>query len=256
MARTNRRYGWVPDLPDHRDIYRYYSVAEGDVALLPPHVDLRSYCPPVYDQGDLGSCVAQAVVGALQFDEMKQHDPDIMRSRLQVYYDARVILGTPNEDSGAQIRDGIKVAVNTGAAPESLWPYDIDRFTWKPPQSVYDAAKRFTAIQYARIGQTVSQIKGALAGGIPIVFGFTVYTSFESAEVERTGVVPMPGPFESVLGGHAVLAVGYNSTDDRVIVRNSWGAAWGQAGYFTMPMDYLTDTDLSDDFWCVMSVAQ
>jgi C1A family cysteine protease len=157
--------------------------------------------------------------------------------------------GTVGTDAGAQIRDGIKSVAQLGVPPETDWPYDIEKFAQKPPQPAYTDALHDRAVSYSRLVQTLSQMKGCLASGFPFVFGFTVYESFESQEVAASGVVPMPKPAEQVLGGHAVMAVGYDDPSGVFIVRNSWGPAWGQAGYFTMPYAYLTNPDLASDFW-------
>ena len=148
-------------------------------------------------------------------------------------------------DAGAEIRDGIKVVARLGAPHETLWPYDIAKFTQKPSAKVYQDALKHRAISYFRIDHTsLDELLACLAGGFPFVFGFTVYESFESPEVSKTGVVQMPGYGERVVGGHAVLAVGYDQKSERFLVRNSWGTAWGQKGYFTMPYHYLTNGDL------------
>jgi C1A family cysteine protease len=101
---------------------------------------------------------------------------------------------------------------------------------------------------------TLPQLKGCLASGSPVVFGFSVYESFESAAVAKTGTMPMPKPSEKQLGGHAVLAVGYDDAQERVIIRNSWGTGWGKKGCFTMPYAYITDDNLCDDFWTIRLV--
>jgi C1A family cysteine protease len=109
-------------------------------------------------------------------------------------------------------------------------------------------------VSYQRVLQTPTQMKGCLASGYPFVFGFSVYESFESPAVTKTGVVPLPSPGESMLGGHAVLAVGYDDERQRFLAMNSWGSAWGERGYFTIPYTYLTDAGLSADFWTVRVV--
>jgi C1A family cysteine protease len=249
-----KRYGWIPDLPDQRD--HLYAAPVVHLAKLPAKMDLRAKCPPVYDQGQLGSCTSNAIGAAIQFDRMKQkRKPNFVPSRLFIYYSERVIEGTVNSDSGAQIRDGIKSVAHNGDCPENEWPYDIARFSVKPPPTCYKDALKYKAVAYQRVVQALSQLKGCLASGYPIVFGFTVYESFEGAAVARTGKMPMPKPSEKVLGGHAVLAVGYDDTAQRFIVRNSWGKGWGMQGYFTMPYAYLTDNNLSDDLWTVRLVS-
>jgi C1A family cysteine protease len=249
-ARSIKRYGWVPDLPDARDYM--YAAPMATMAKLPTKVDLRSHCPPVYDQGQLGSCTGNAIAGAVQFDREKQKlKPDFVPSRLFIYYCERVIEGTVESDAGAMIRDGIKVVAKQGVPPESDWPYDISKFAQKPPPKAYADALKDQAVSYSRVSQSLGQMKGCLASGFPFVFGFTVYDSFESQDVAKTGVVPMPATGESVLGGHAVLAVGYDDAHQRFIVRNSWGTGWGMHGYFTMPYAYLTDRGLASDFWTI-----
>jgi C1A family cysteine protease len=227
------------------------------MAALPSKVDLRPECPKtVYDQGQLGSCTANAIAGALEFDRIKEGLPDFTPSRLFIYYNERVMEGTVGTDSGAQIRDGIKSVGSVGAPPETDWPYDIKEFAMKPPQKAFTDAPLDKAVQYQSVAQVQAQMKGCLVSGYPFVYGFTVYESFESTQVAQTGVVPMPASGEKVLGGHAVLAVGYDDGSQRFIVRNSWGPGWGMAGYFTVPYAYLTDSHLSDDFWTIRLVAK
>jgi C1A family cysteine protease len=248
-------FGWVPDIPDQRDFL--YAAPIANVGALPASADLRPNCPKVvYDQGQLGSCTANAIAGALEFDQIKQSLKEFTPSRLFIYYNERVIEHTVGTDSGAQIRDGIKSVGKIGAPPETDWPYDITKFADKPPDPAFQDAPLGKAVQYQRVPQVLNQMKGCLASGYPFVLGFTVYESFESDQVATTGVVPMPGPKEQVLGGHAVLAVGYDDASQRFIVRNSWGPGWGMAGYFTMPYAYVTDANLSDDFWTVRMVAK
>lgn len=251
-ASRQHGYGWSPDLPDHRD--HLYSALPGVLTALPAKVDLRPQCPPVYDQGQLGSCTANSIAGAFEFDQMKEAKTAFMPSRLFIYYNERVIEGTVASDAGAQIRDGIKSIGQQGVCPETDWPYDITKFAVKPPSVAYTDAASNKAISYQRIARTLPQMKGCLAGGFPWVFGFTVYESFESPQVAQTGIVPMPGSGEQVLGGHAVLCAGYDDSQQRFIVRNSWGTGWGISGYFLMPYAYLLDVNLSDDFWTVRMV--
>jgi len=247
------RFGWLPDLPDHRD--RLYAVPLKIAGVIPARIDLRAQCPPVYDQGELGSCTANAIAGAIQFDRMKQKlSPVFTPSRLFIYYNERVIEHSVNSDSGAQIRDGIKSINKQGDCPETEWPYVIARFKTRPPKKCYADARKYKAILYQRVAQTPSQLKGCLASGYPFIFGFSVYESFESAVVAKTGHAPLPKPGEPVIGGHAVVGVGYDDARQRFIVRNSWGGRWGMAGYFTLPYAYLTDENLANDFWTIRLV--
>jgi len=252
MAAKRRLYGWIPDLPDHRDFY----YAAPRFATLPRRLDLTSKCPAVYDQGQLGSCTANAIAAAIQFDQMKQKLPKVSRpSRLFIYYNERAMEGTVDSDSGAQIRDGIKSVAKQGDCPESLWPYVVARFRTRPPARCYQDAIHHKAVVYQRLQQDLTSMRGCLAAGYPFVFGFTVYQSFESADVARTGRVELPRPGEGVVGGHAVMAVGYDDLAERFVVRNSWGTGWGKRGYFTMPYAYLTQSSLADDFWTIRAVS-
>lgn len=252
------RFGWIPDLPDHRDFA--YSAPRAVLRKLPAKVNLSSKCPPIWDQGEIGSCTANAIGGAIEFDRLKQKLRPFMPSRLFIYYNERVMENTVNEDSGAMIRDGIKSVAKQGVCSEKNWPYDPtpfppnSRLTLKPTPPCYREALKHTAVQYQRISRNLSQMKGCLASGYPFVLGFTVYQSFESDEVAQTGKMPMPSPRESVVGGHAVMAVGYDDAEDCFRVRNSWGTKWGLKGYFTMPYAYLLDENLSDDFWQITLV--
>jgi len=251
-ARRVTGYGWVPDLPDARDYM--YSAPERVLQDLPRQVDLREQCPPVYDQGQLGSCTANAIGAAYEFDQRRQQLTDFMPSRLFVYYNERLIEGTVDSDSGAQIRDGIKTVAKAGVCSEDTWPYDIARFRDQPAATAYAEAEQHQAIVYRRVIQNLHQMQGCLADGCPIVFGFSVYESFESADVAHTGVVPLPPRGETLVGGHAVVAVEYDDAQQRFLVRNSWGTGWGMAGYCTMPYGYLTDESLAADFWAIYTV--
>ncbi len=248
-----RPYGWQPDLPDQRD--HLYAVPGPIAANLPASVDLRPKCPPVLDQGQLGSCTANSLANAHLFDQMAQNDPqDQLPSRLFIYWNERDLEGSVQSDSGAQIRDGIKVLAKLGAPPESVWPYDIAQFATKPPAAAYQTALSEVALNYQRLTQSLPQLKGALAAGYPFVFGFTVYESFESDAVATTGIVPMPGPTERSLGGHAVMAVGYDDSLQVFRVENSWGPTWGQNGFFTIPYAYLASANLASDLWTIRQV--
>jgi C1A family cysteine protease len=253
VERKIERYGWNRDLPDGRDFM--YAAPEEVLAKLPEQVDLRPQCPPVYDQGQLGSCTANAIGGALEFDQIKQGKPSpFTPSRLFIYYNERVIEHSVDSDSGAQIRDGVKSVNKLGAPPETDWPYDITKFRDKPSDQAYADGSGNQAVLYKRLTPTLGQLKGCLASGYPFVFGFTVYDSFESQEMAKTGHLQMPTADEKQVGGHAVLAVGYDESQQAFIIRNSWGPDWGLQGYFTMPYPYLLQGTLASDFWTIRAV--
>ena len=245
-----RTYGWRRELPDHRDL-KFKGIS---IEVLPPMVDLRDKMPPVYDQLNLGSCTANGIAAAYEYDHMKQGLPDFMPSRLFIYFNERAMEGTIHSDSGANIRDGVKSINKQGVCAETDWPYIIQRFTMKPPRPVYATAKKDRAMTYMSVDQDLSSMKSVLAQNFPIILGFTVYESFESEEVAKTGIVPMPGKDEKVLGGHCVLCVGYDDSKNAFIIRNSWGSGWALSGYCYMPYEYLTNPDLADDFWTIQMV--
>jgi len=245
-SKINSWYGWVPDRPDHRD--KLYAAIAAPPKKLPSSVDLRAHCSPVENQGDLGSCTANALVGNLEFLERQSGKPFSDLSRLFIYYNERAIEGTVNDDAGAMIRDGVKSLVKQGVCSEKKWPYNIARFAVKPPAACYKEALSHQVVSYHRI-LGLQEMRSCLAEGYPFVFGFTVYTAFESSAVAKSGVLNLPKPSEKVLGGHAIMAVGYNDASKRLLIRNSWGDDWGMDGYFTMPYAYATNNNLADDFW-------
>lgn len=253
MKKIQQKYGWIPDLPDHRDLR--FSLAKSLIAL-PSKIDLRgNNMPAVLSQGQLGSCTANAIASAHEFAQYKSNTKEpFTPSRLFIYFNERVMEGTVHEDAGAMIRDGIKSIAQKGVCPETEWPYDIASFTKKPPVPCYKHAKEHQALKYSRLNVNLSDIKACLASGFPFVFGFAVYQSFETAEVTRTGIMPMPSKKERQLGGHAVLACGYDDSTQRVIVKNSWGVRWGDKGFFYMPYKFIINQNLCDDFWNVQIV--
>jgi len=255
MNHKIKHYGWQPDLPDHRDLE--FAARPSLLKKLPAKMDLRKACPDVYDQGDLGSCTANAIGAAFEFELLKQNSKnDFMPSRLFIYYNERVIENSVDTDSGAMIRDGIKSVNQQGVCPEKMLPYIVSKFTQKPSATCYTNAKKHQVTSYHRVTRVLNQMKGCLADGYPFVFGFTVYESFESATVAKTGVLNLPKKNEQTVGGHAVMAVGYDDKTKRFIVRNSWGTSWGQKGYFTMPYEYVLNAGLADDFWTIRLVEE
>ncbi|HUK14492.1 MAG TPA: C1 family peptidase [Thermoanaerobaculaceae bacterium] len=266
MANHPYGMGWVRDLPDHRDLF--YSAALPTLRVLPSKIDLRPKCPPVYDQGNIGSCTANAIAGAIQFDRrLAREKPDFVPSRLFIYFNERAMEHTIPLDNGAQLRDGIKSVAKQGCCPEKLWPYnpvpaDPNTHLFPPnapetktPSAVcYKVAAECQVISYHRVQQSLWQMKGCLAEGFPFVFGFRVYDSLWDATGKPKSIVPLPTGNDQPDGGHAVLAVGYDDSTGRFMIRNSWGKTVQEQGYFEMPYSYLTDANLSADFWTVRAV--
>lgn len=235
-------FGWKPDKPDPRD-FIYLPRATHR----PQSVDLRPHFPPCWDQGQLGSCTAFALTGAVAFLH------GFVGSQLWLYYKERVLEHSTSQDAGAAIRDGIKVLAHYGLPPEAAWPYDPAKFAKRPPTSSYKAAKKELISEYQRLNG-LNDYLDCLASGSPFVIGITVYESFEGDAVAKSGDVPMPKPSEQDLGGHAICVVGYDGS--RFIVRNSWGTDWGKSGYFTLPYDYLANADLASDAWTITGCSQ
>ena len=241
-------FQWQPDKLDTRD-YKYQIIP----MLTPNIVDLRRHCSPIENQGNLGSCTGQAIAGAIELlNKRNGKYKDI--SRLFIYYYERLILGTINYDSGAYIRDGIKATNHYGASLESLWPHDIRKFRQQPVVEARNDALNRKVTRYERISN-INECFDALSNGYPIIMGFKVYSSFMSGNVTKTGNMPYPNTRrEKLLGGHAVLLVGYDKTKKVFIARNSWGAGWGDRGYFYMPFNVVTNTSMSSDYWIIKSV--
>ena len=245
------KFGWVKDNIDSRDIKFTISTPHA----IPPSIDLRALCPPVYNQGELGSCTANALGGAFQFEQLKQKKTGFIPSRLFIYYNERVIEHTVNQDAGAMIRDGIKTMVAEGVCPETMWTYNISKLAKRPTGNCYKVAADNQIKEYLRLSpHSLYEVKHCLSDGYPVAFGFTVYQSMMSEEVAKTGNVPMPKAGEQPLGGHAVLAVGYDDSKEALIVRNSWGEAWGLNGYFYLPYGFVTTDGLSNDYWTIRVV--
>jgi len=258
-----KRYNLRPDIPDFRDRYRATAVVNPAKS-----VDLRSGMPPVYDQGKCGSCTAQAIAAALEFDEMKQRSGSgggsssgadsasvFTPSRLFIYYNERAREGTVSSDSGSSLRDGIKTVARQGFCSEQEWPYDIEKFADQPPQSCYDSAAQHKAVEYNRVTQSLYQLQDALSSGFPVICGISVYESFESDDALRTGRIPYPDKSEQLLGGHGILLCGYNNAQRTFTFRNSWGTSFGDAGYGYIPFNYILNADLASDFWVVTRVS-
>jgi C1A family cysteine protease len=218
---------------------------------LPPVIDLRDKFPKPFNQDTLGSCTANALCGIVSYDLSSS----FIGSRLFVYYNERMMENTIYEDAGAFLSDGINTLLEYGVCPETMWEYDINKYTIKPPDECYETAKNHKAISVSHILNDVSTMKRSLANGFPFVVGIQIYDGFESIQVALTGVVPQPNPaFESCLGGHAVVCCGYDDNKQMWIMRNSWGEQWGDKGYFYLPYLYLLDSGLSTDMWCIEKI--
>jgi C1A family cysteine protease len=276
-----RGMGWIPDRPDIRD---YTEEREEVRALLgrgrrkkapvPAAVDLREWCPPVKDQGDLGSCTAHAGTGVIEYYERRAFGRHIDASRLFLYKVTRNLMKLKG-DAGATLRTTMGAMVLFGVPPEEYWVYGtgLETFDREPPAFCYAFAQNFQTITYfrhdppgSRAGIVLEKIKSGLAAGHPAMFGFTVYSSIEQAET--TGRIPFPGPAESLEGGHAVVAVGYDdkmtignrgrgksdsagAMKGALLIRNSWGSGWGENGYGWLPYEYVL-RGLAVDFWSVL----
>jgi C1A family cysteine protease len=250
--RKIHRYGWKPSLPDLRD-----HIADASELPIRDEVDPRADLPDVFDQGHLGSCTANAVAAAVEYDaKLNGSDPGFL-SRLWIYYYERKLEGAPtDQDTGAFGRDGLKVCHKLGVPLEKDWPYDITQFSVQPPDSLDSEAKQHRISNYRVVPRNLDSMKAVLSNRQTIAFGFSVYESFESPEVAKTGVVPMPTRGEKTLGGHEVLLVGYLKDEPNYgLVRNSWGADWAIKGYFLMPWSYFLDANLSSDFRTIRRAA-
>lgn len=289
----NIKFGWLRDYPDFRDVsinsdkapakleamgqpsVRAMLTKAGAIGpattsnRLPTSKSLKSWCSPIEDQGQLGSCTAQAAVGMLEYFERKAFGKHIDASRLFVYKTTRNLMQVQG-DTGAYIRSVMGALTLFGAPPESYYPYDIDKFDDEPSAFLYAYAQNFQALTYYRLdplGTTgaslLNQVKTNLNSNLPAMFGFTVYDSYTQT-ARNGGCFPFPTRNESIVGGHAVLAVGYDDTKKitntntgatpttgAVLIRNSWGTNWGDGGYGWIPYDYIT-RGLTSDWWSML----
>lgn len=220
-------------------------------AKLPDSVDLRSNDNmKVFDQGDLGSCTANATAAAFHFCEVKEAIREFIPSRLFIYYNARYIEDNIDGE-GCSITDAVKSLCEWGVCPESTWPYSDDREDDQPSDSCYAEAAKHVATTACAVGTDINDLKCCLSRGLPFAFGFDVYDSFWS--IDSSGMMPMPSSDEGIAGGHAVCAVGYDDSKQVLIVRNSWGQGWGDNGFFYMPYQFVTDVGVFDA-WCIQYV--
>ncbi len=276
LGRT-RGMGWLPDYPDFRD----YTEGKEEIRAilgaketakakrLPSSVDLREWCSPVEDQGQLGSCTAHAGVGVIEYYERKSFKRHQDASRLFLYKVTRNLMKMKG-DTGAYLRTTMGAMVLFGVPPEAYWPYSDkqEEFDKEPPAFCYAFAQNYQTLKYfrhdppgARAVEILQKVKEYLASGHPAMFGFTVYNSIEQADT--TGKIPFPSPKEKIEGGHAIVAVGYDDkmvienkygrikTTGALLIRNSWGKGWGEKGYGYLPYEYVLK-GLAEDFWSIL----
>lgn len=251
--------GWKRDKPDHRDYQfaHHFSEVMLAPAALPVSVDLQAQMPHVYDQGEEGSCTANAVVGMLQFIRKKKGLGAPMASRNFNYYFSREIEGTAGEDAGAEDRDAIQVLTKHGWVCETPdWPYLVSNMLTKPPLAVQQKAlvNKVSSLKYARVLVDQQQIKSALAAGFAVMCGADVFSGIDSDAAADTGYVPLPVKNEQPIGGHAFLLVGYDDASKRFKWRNSWGSSWGKEGYGYFDYAYILNPQITGDLW-VMTMA-
>lgn len=273
-------FGWMRDLPSIQD----YTL-ENDIvkplltkvnettvkATAPANVDLRSWFSPVENQLNLGSCTANAGVGLLEYYERRAFGKHIDASRLFLYKTTRSLLNWTG-DTGAYLRTTLQAMVLFGVPPEKYWPYDVNKFDDEPSAFLYSFGQNYKALKYYRLdpagvkpANVLSTIKSNLAAGLPSFFGFTVYNSYTQANTANKGAIPFPTNADKIVGGHAVVAAGYNdslvikntnpgasSTKGALLIRNSWGSGWGDAGYGWLPYEYVL-RGLATDWWALIS---
>jgi C1A family cysteine protease len=242
----HRRFGTHPDVPDARD--REYLPKLR--VRLPRAVDLRPGMPPVYNQHTLNACSAHAIGALMWYDEINEVGPAARApSRLFLYYNERVREREVHHNAPVSLRDGYRSVATRGVCPEHLWPYRVGKFAVQPPRHCYHAAKSVRAVEYFRLPRDLRRMRACLAEGRPFTLGVSIHHSFMAPKVKRTGEVPIPPRGDKVLGGHAMLVVGYHDRSKRFIVRNSWGAGWGLDGYCMMPYAFVMDPTYAWDFW-------
>ena len=247
-----RRYGWIPDHPRHA-LARYS--AQAPVAL-PPEVDLRPLCPEVWDQQRTNGCVGFMLAGMIaQIERKMGRVPKERPAPLFLYYNGRAKEHSTASDCGVMIHNAVTAADELGFSPESLCPFGEEVVCVRPSQAAYDEARKNDVSEHLKIERRLYDIKHCLADGFSVGAGISIYGSFETPEVARTGIIPLPNHGEEFKGGHAILIVGYSDARRRFIARNSWGTLWGLAGYFEIGYDFIMEADLSNDLQTVRLAA-
>lgn len=273
-------FGWLPDLPSINDYTTENKKVKpllakvhkaGTKSTLATSMDLRAWCSPIEDQLNLGSCTANAGVGMAEYYERRAFGKYINASRLFLYKTTRELLKSTG-DTGAFLRSTMEAMVLFGLPPEDYWPYVVANFDNEPSAFLYSFGQNYQALNYYRFDPAgtakpalLNSIKTSLASGLPVMFGFTVYNSYTQASVANKGAIPYPVAGEKVVGGHAVVAIGYNdalqiknstagtkATTGALLIRNSWGTGWGDAGYGWLPYDYVLK-GLATDWWALIS---
>lgn len=255
------KYGVFRDPVDRRDV-RYSPTKVPNK--LPSRVDLRPYCPRVHEQGHPRTCTAHAIAGAFQFEQRRLGLKDFPPSRLFIFYNTIAYVEAKHRlKNGANLRAALKAVARHGVCPEKDWPFSLGHAAMgkKPNQRAYERAEHHKITRYERITQGrrsrpafLQLLQCRLAQGFPFVFAFLLHDSFETLEVAKTGIMPMPKRGERHRDWHAVMAVGYDDRRQQVLVRNSWGWSWGLKGYFWMPYEYITNTRVTADFWTIRGV--
>jgi C1A family cysteine protease len=259
LSSSKRTYGWIHGVPDFRDFPCSLPLLRK--ARVPTTVDPRKSQPPVTDQGNLGSCTGHGVIGSLETGNTRNKEPFVQLSALMAYYNARCLEGTVSYDAGATIRGAVKAANKWGTCSEKLWPYKITNYRTQPTVACFTEALHSQALVYERVSQTEAAVKSVLAQGYDIVLGIAVYTSFESTQATKTGIIPMPKSTESLLGGHCMRLIGYSDVKSlgvpsrHFIFQNSWGTGWGTKGFCFLPYSYILSTSLAADLWTIRKVA-
>lgn len=240
-------HGWKPDRPDHRDLIMQAPPIKAKIAV---KADISSRMSRIEDQGDIGSCVANSSTTGFEylFRAAGKKQPEL--SRLFVYYFSRYLDGTdPNDDAGTYIRTAMKTLATYGVCTEDLWPYIVSKYNVKPSKEAVSNALTHQALRYYRT-PTLLHIKYSISEGFPVVFGFSVPETIFDDTTTQTGVVLYPGPATKMVGGHAVIACGYDDIKKQLKFQNSWGPVWGDKGHGYLPYDFITK-GLADDFWTI-----
>lgn len=251
--KIKRLYTWKKDKIDHRDYVINLKTDPQSLASV-SKVDLRSKCPSIYNQGNLGSCVSNGIAFCIQFDQIKYNFTHLFTpSRLFIYYNTRVIENSVNEDSGTTIRDALVSVNKQGACPETTWPYNISQFAVKPSSPSYQSGLQHLVKTYTRVIFDINQMKQCLVDGFPFVFGILLYSSFN--KVGSNGLVPIPNRNEQLLGGHCMACIGFDDSKSCFIIRNSWGDTWGDHGHCYIPYSYLCNPNYTFDTWTIRTIS-